>query len=130
VATGITPVIVRKFAYCNIVGVSVMSALGERDVVPRHSAAWLLMAFASASTAGAETAAPEWQIPDLCQTAKSNAECSRLESQSRNSVLDRWSTVPETDRIYCTAKLNKPAARSYWQLLDCLGDRAVQRADR
>lgn len=97
---------------------------------PRYLAAWLLMAVASASAAGAETPAPEWQIPDVCQNAKSNAECSRLESQSRNSVLDRWSTVPEADRIYCSSKFNKPVARSYWQLLDCLGDRALQRADK
>jgi hypothetical protein len=88
------------------------------------------MEFASASAAGAETAAPKWQIPDICQTAKSDAECSRLESQSRNSVLDRWSTVPEADRVYCGSKFEKPGARSYWQLLDCLGDRAVQRADK
>jgi hypothetical protein len=97
---------------------------------PRYLAAWLLVMFASASAARAETAAPAWQIPDVCHAAKSNEECSRLESQSRNSVLDRWSTVPEADRVYCASKFNKRATQSYWQLLDCLGDRAVQRADK
>jgi hypothetical protein len=76
--------------------------------------------------AAASTPPPEWQIPTICQNAKSNEECSRLEALSRNSVLDRWSKAPEADRTACLAQIDKSGKPSYWSLLDCLGNRALQ----
>ncbi|HVZ04042.1 hypothetical protein [Hyphomicrobium sp.] len=76
--------------------------------------------------AAADTPPPAWQIPTICQNAKSDEECSRLESSSRNSVLDRWSKAPEADRTACLAHVQKNGGPSYWRLLDCLGNRALQ----
>lgn len=73
----------------------------------------------------AETPPPQWQVPTICQSAKSDQACSQLESSSRNSVLDRWSKAPEADRTACLAEVEKDGP-SYWRLLDCLGNRALQ----
>ena len=82
-----------------------------------------------AGAGAADTPPPKWQIPTICQNAKSNEECSRLESLSRNSVLDRWSKAPEADRTACLTDIYKRGKSSYWRLLDCLGDRALQSMD-
>jgi hypothetical protein len=82
------------------------------------------------ATAAADALPPKWQIPTICQNAKSHEECSRLEALSRNSVLNRWSKAPNADRTACLSEIDKSVKPSYWRLLDCLGDRALQSMDR
>jgi hypothetical protein len=80
---------------------------------------------ATATVATADTAAPRWEVGSICQGQKSVDTCSSREASSRNSVLNRWLATPEADRQFCLRDLHNRRDETYWDLLDCLGTRAI-----
>ncbi len=75
--------------------------------------------------AHAQLAPPGWEIHDLCSGPK-NDQCLAIENTGRLSVLARWPTVPENDRIACMQGIDRDGKRSYRGLLDCFDDRAMK----
>ncbi len=79
----------------------------------------------AAHSVRADTSPPTWEIHDLCPVAD-NDECLRIENGARLSVLARWVTVPEADRVVCMKKIDQDDRRSYRRLDDCFDDRAMK----
>lgn len=75
----------------------------------------------------ADEAAPRWEVGEICASSSLGAQCPRIESQNRSSLLLRWEAVPAEDRKACIALIaDKP---SYKQLLTCIEGRKLKALD-
>lgn len=86
-----------------------------------------------ALTAGAAIAAdappPRWDISEACPGAALSGACPRIESDTRRSLLDRWTALPVEFRVTCAKKAEAQNERSYRKLAACIDDLAFKAFD-
>ena len=89
--------------------------------------AYAVLALAGlAMPALAEEPAPQWNVNEMCATAKLDQMCLRVENENRQAVLARWNALPVADRSACEQQFDQPGQRSYKRLLNCIDDRAMK----
>jgi hypothetical protein len=79
--------------------------------------------------AHADEPAPRWEVGEICAAANQDANCPRIESDNRRSLLLRWQAMPSEDRRACKAEVNQSGRLSYKQLLNCLEARQLKALD-
>jgi hypothetical protein len=72
---------------------------------------------------------PRWDVYEICATSALGCKCSKIESDSRRAVFNRWEARPLEDRQACEADVLTSGKRSYKALLTCLSDRALKSLD-
>ena len=82
--------------------------------------------FTTATSAFAEEPAPHWEVGEICASSGLDAQCPRIESQNRSSVLLRWEAIPVEDRKACKALIEQAGKPSYKQLLNCIEERQLK----
>ncbi|HPG88215.1 MAG TPA: hypothetical protein PLD46_01070 [Hyphomicrobium sp.] len=80
-----------------------------------------------AGPANADEAAPRWEVGEICASSRLGAQCPRIESQNRSTLLLRWEAVPAEDRKACKASIADTP--SYKLLLTCIEDRKLKALD-
>lgn len=75
-------------------------------------------------------AAPRWEISEICSSSDLGAQCPRIESQNRSSLLLRWAAVPLADREACTASIEHSGKPSYKLMLNCIEERQLKALQR
>lgn len=83
--------------------------------------------FSGATTpAFAAESAPHWEVGEICASSNLGAQCPRIESQNRSSLLLRWEAVPYGDRKACKALIEQTGKPSYKLLLNCIEERQLK----
>lgn len=85
---------------------------------------------AAAGSAFAGDAAPRWEIGEICSNSSLGAQCPRIESQNRSSLLLRWAAVSAEDRSACKASIEGGGKPSYKLMLNCIEDRQLKALQR
>lgn len=70
--------------------------------------------------------APRWEIGEICSASSLGAQCPRIESQNRSSLLLRWEAVPVEDRKACKASIEDTGKPSYKLMLNCIEERQLK----
>lgn len=78
------------------------------------------------ATALADESAPHWEVGEICASSSLGAQCPRIESQNRSSLLLRWEAVPDGDRKACKASIEQTGKPSYKLLLNCIEERQLK----
>lgn len=79
-----------------------------------------------AGSAFAADAAPRWEIGEICSSSSLGAQCPRIESQNRSSLLLRWAAVSAEDRKACKDSIEGGGKPSYKLMLNCIEDRQLK----
>lgn len=80
----------------------------------------------AAGSAFAGDSAPRWEIGEICSSSSLGAQCPRIESQNRSSLLLRWAAVPAEDRKACKDSIKGGGKPSYKLMLNCIEDRQLK----
>lgn len=84
------------------------------------------MIIIAAGPAVAGDAAPRWEIGEICSNSSLGAQCPRIESQNRSSLLLRWAAVSAEDRKACKDSIEGSGKPSYKLMLNCIEDRQLK----
>lgn len=98
-------------------------------VIPALLAIVVAAHFAVATPAFAEEPAPHWEVGEICASSSLGAQCPRIESQNRSSLLLRWAAIPDEDRKACKALIEHSGKPSYKLLLNCVEERQLKALD-
>lgn len=79
--------------------------------------------------ANADEPAPRWEVGEICAAMSRDANCPRIESNNRRSLLLRWQAIPPEDRRACKAEVDQSGQHSYKLLLNCLEARQLKALD-
>ncbi len=93
----------------------------------------ILAGLAATVCAGAAVAAdvppPRWDISETCATVAQSDPCPRIESDTRRTLLDRWTALPSDIRITCSRDIGAGDQPSYRKLAACIDDLAFKAFD-
>lgn len=81
---------------------------------------------AVATPAFEEELAPHWEVGEICASSSLGAQCPRIESQNRSSLLLRWEAIPVEARRACKALIEQTGKPSYKLLLNCVEERQLK----
>ncbi|MEQ1672279.1 MAG: hypothetical protein ABL893_15610 [Hyphomicrobium sp.] len=79
-----------------------------------------ILAAAPLSNASRADDRPRWDVGEICASSALGAQCPKIESENRRSVLNRWEAIPVADRTACAAVVTETGKPSYKALLSCL----------
>lgn len=89
--------------------------------------AWFGTAMAIAvSPAFAADDAPRWEIGEICASSNLGAQCPRIESQNRSTLLLRWGSIPAQARTACIASVEGSGKPSYKLMLNCIEEQQLK----
>lgn len=84
------------------------------------------VAAAISAPASAADSAPRWEIGEICASSSLGAQCPRIESQNRSTLLLRWESVPADARTACKASVEDGGKPSYKLLLTCIEEQQLK----
>lgn len=96
-----------------------------RAIILSHGAI-AVAGLAFCASAFAAEPAPRWEIGEICSSSSLGAQCPRIESQNRSSLLLRWEAVPVEDRKACKESIEDTGRPSYKLMLNCIEDRQLK----
>lgn len=70
--------------------------------------------------------APRWEIGEICASSTLGAQCPRIESQNRSTLLLRWESVPAAARTACRASVEGGGKPSYKSMLNCIEEQQLK----
>ena len=73
---------------------------------------------------------PRWDVGEICASSSLGAQCPKIESVNRRSVLNRWEAMPVAVRSACTAQISSTGKPSYKALLTCLDESQMKALDQ
>lgn len=79
-----------------------------------------ILAAAPLSNASRADDRPRWDVGEICASSTLGAQCPKIESENRRSVLNRWEAVPVAARAACAEQISSTGKPSYRSLLTCL----------
>lgn len=80
----------------------------------------------AAAPAFAADEAPRWEIGEICASSTLGAQCPRIESQNRSTLLLRWESVPAAARTACKASVEGAGKPSYKLMLNCIEEQQLK----
>ena len=88
-----------------------------------------IFAFSVGAAIAADAPPPQWDISEACPGAALSGACPRVESDTRRSLLDRWTALPVEFRVTCAKQADAQNERSYRKLAACIDDLAFKAFD-
>jgi hypothetical protein len=77
----------------------------------------------------ADAPPPRWDITEACANKADSDRCPRVESDTRRTLLDRWTALPIDIRVTCSKEVESEGQRSYRKLAACIDDLAFKAFD-
>lgn len=79
-----------------------------------------------AAPAIAADAPPRWEIGEICASSTLGAQCPRIESKNRSTLLLRWESLPADARTACKTSVEDGGKPSYKLMLNCIEERQLK----
>lgn len=79
-----------------------------------------------AAPAIAADAPPRWEIGEICASSALGAQCPRIESKNRSTLLLRWESLPVDARTACKTSVEGGGKPSYKLMLNCIDEQQLK----
>lgn len=95
----------------------------------RYVLTGVLTLSAAGATLAGDVPPPRWDITEACASQIQSDRCPRVESDTRRTLLDRWTALPVDIRVTCARDVENEGRRSYRKLAACIDDLAFKAFD-